>query len=92
VVLQTKGQLHGGAQGVLPRHKNIDCKSCVKESWERKRKRETGTIGLTIYGPLPSQSNTWWEKQLAKEENGNSGSGNGNPGSGNGNPGEEEDR
>jgi hypothetical protein len=25
-------QLHGGAQGVLSRHKNADCKSCVKES------------------------------------------------------------
>jgi hypothetical protein len=32
VLLQAKGQLHGGAQGVLPRHKNIDCKRCVKES------------------------------------------------------------
>jgi hypothetical protein len=26
VLLQAKGQLHGGAQGVLPRHKNADCK------------------------------------------------------------------
>jgi hypothetical protein len=26
VLLQAKGQLHSGAQGVLPRHKNADCK------------------------------------------------------------------
>jgi hypothetical protein len=26
VLLQAKGHLHGGAQGVLPRHKNTDCK------------------------------------------------------------------
>jgi hypothetical protein len=36
VLLQAKGQLHGGAQGVLPRHKNTDCKRCVKDSWPRK--------------------------------------------------------
>jgi hypothetical protein len=51
VMLHAKGQLHGGAQGVLPRHKNTDCKRCVKESWPRKKKRKSGTIGLTIYGP-----------------------------------------
>jgi hypothetical protein len=33
VLLQAKGQLHGGAQGVLPRHKNADCERCIKESW-----------------------------------------------------------
>jgi hypothetical protein len=32
VLLQAKGQLHGGAQGVLPKHKNADCKRCSKES------------------------------------------------------------
>jgi hypothetical protein len=32
MLLQEKGQLHGGAEGVLPRHKNTDCKRCVKES------------------------------------------------------------
>jgi hypothetical protein len=37
VMLQAKGQLYGGAQGVLPRHKNEDCKRCVKESWSRKK-------------------------------------------------------
>jgi hypothetical protein len=50
-MLQAKGQLHGGAQGVLLRHKNADCKRCVKESWLRKEKRETETISLTIYDP-----------------------------------------
>jgi hypothetical protein len=51
VLLQAKGQLHDGAQGVLPRHKNIDCKRCIKESWSRKKKRKSETIGLTVYGP-----------------------------------------
>jgi hypothetical protein len=51
VLLEAKGQVHGGAQGVLPRHKNVDCKRCIKESWSRKKKRKSGTIGLTIYGP-----------------------------------------
>jgi hypothetical protein len=55
VLLQAKGQLHGGAQGVLP-HKNADCKRCVKESWPRKKKRKSGTIGLTVYDPRPSRS------------------------------------
>jgi hypothetical protein len=51
VLLQAKGQLHSGAQGVLPRHKNAECKSCIKESWPRKKKRKSGTIGLTVYSP-----------------------------------------
>jgi hypothetical protein len=51
VLLQVKGQLHGGSQGVLPRHKNTNCKRCVKESWPRKKKRKSGTIGLNIYSP-----------------------------------------
>jgi hypothetical protein len=51
VLLQAKGQLHGGAQVVLPRHKNADCKRCVKESWSRKKKKKSGTIDLTVYGP-----------------------------------------
>jgi hypothetical protein len=50
VLLQGKGQLHGGAQGVLPRHKNADCKRCIKESWLRKKKRKSRIICLTIYG------------------------------------------
>jgi hypothetical protein len=36
---------------VLPRHKNADCKRCIKESWLRKKKRNRGIIGLTVYGP-----------------------------------------
>jgi hypothetical protein len=47
VLLQAKGQLHDGAQGVLPRHKNADCERSIKESWLRKSR----TIGLTVYGP-----------------------------------------
>jgi hypothetical protein len=54
VLLQAKGQLHGGAQGVLPIHKNADYKRCAKESWPRKKKRKSGTIDLTIYNPRPS--------------------------------------
>jgi hypothetical protein len=44
VLLQGKGQLHGGAQGVLPRHKNADCKRCIKESWLRKRRGRAGLL------------------------------------------------
>jgi hypothetical protein len=51
VLLQAKGYLHGGAQGVLPKHKNADCKRCVHESWPRKKNRKSGIIGLTVYGP-----------------------------------------
>jgi hypothetical protein len=46
VLLQAKGQLHGGGQEVLPRHKNADCKRCVEENWPRRKKRKSGTIGL----------------------------------------------
>jgi hypothetical protein len=51
VLLQAKGQLHGGAQGVLSRHKNTDCKRCVKEGWPRKKKKKSESIGLTVYDP-----------------------------------------
>jgi hypothetical protein len=51
VLLQAKDQLHGGARRVLPRHKNTDCKRSIKESWPRKKKRKSGIIGLTVYGP-----------------------------------------
>jgi hypothetical protein len=51
VLLQAKGQLHGGAQGVLPRCKNADCEICIKESWPRKKKMKSRTIGLTVNGP-----------------------------------------
>jgi hypothetical protein len=51
VLLQAKGQLHGGAQGVLARHKNARCKRCIKESWPRKKKRKSGIISLTAYDP-----------------------------------------
>jgi hypothetical protein len=40
-----------GAQGVLQRHKDTDCKRCIKESLLRKKKRKSGTIGLTVFGP-----------------------------------------
>jgi hypothetical protein len=33
------------------KHKNAECKRCVKESWPREKKRKSGTIGLTVYGP-----------------------------------------
>jgi hypothetical protein len=51
VLIQAKGHLHGGAQGILPRHKNAYCKRCIKESWPREKKRKSGIIGLTVYGP-----------------------------------------
>jgi hypothetical protein len=31
--------------------KNTDCKRCIKGCWSRKKKRKSGTIGLTIYDP-----------------------------------------
>jgi hypothetical protein len=51
VPLEAKVKLHGGAQGLLPRHKNADCKRCDKESWPRKKKWKNRITGLTIYGP-----------------------------------------
>jgi hypothetical protein len=50
VLLQAKVQLRGGAKEVLPRHKNVDCKKCVKESWPRK-KEKSETTGLIGYDP-----------------------------------------
>jgi hypothetical protein len=50
-VLQAKGQLYGGDQGVLPRHKNVDCKNASKRVGREKKKRKSGIIGLTVYGP-----------------------------------------
>jgi hypothetical protein len=44
VLLQARGQLHGGAQGVLLRHKNTDCKRCVKESWSTKGRGRAGLL------------------------------------------------
>jgi hypothetical protein len=42
VPLQAKGQRHGGAQGILPGHKNVDYKRCIKESCSRIKKRKSG--------------------------------------------------
>jgi hypothetical protein len=50
VLLQARNQLHGGAQGVLPRHKGIEYRRCVKRSW-RRRRRNNMIIGLTVYSP-----------------------------------------
>jgi hypothetical protein len=48
VLFQAKGQLHSGAQGVLPRHKNAYCKRCVTECWPRKKKRKSGILGCRV--------------------------------------------
>jgi hypothetical protein len=48
VLLQAKGQLHGVPKGY---YKDTDCKRCIKESLLRKKKRKSGTIGLTVFGP-----------------------------------------
>jgi hypothetical protein len=50
VLPQAGGQLCSGARGVLPRHKNVSCRSYGKKSWP-KRKRSIGTIGLTVLSP-----------------------------------------
>jgi hypothetical protein len=57
VLLQPNGQLHGCAQGVLPRHKNAGYKRCVKESWLRKKKRKSWTVGLTVYAHDQAKAN-----------------------------------
>jgi hypothetical protein len=57
--------------------KNADYKRCVKERWLGKRKRKSGTIGLTVYEPCPSQSKRGGRKCLAKEENDSSGNSSG---------------
>jgi hypothetical protein len=95
VLLQAKGHLHGGAKGVLPRHKNIDCKRCIKESWSRKKEEEECDYWFNHLRPMTKLKQTWWEKWLAKEEGGSSGEeaskvtstrGEDKPGSGDGNP------
>jgi hypothetical protein len=45
------GQLHGGARGLLPRHKNVSYRSYGKKSWLKRKRRRIGTIGLTVLGP-----------------------------------------
>jgi hypothetical protein len=57
VLLQAKGQLHGGAQGVLPRHKNTNFKRCIKESWPRKKKgkSELKQAEANVAGKMVSQ-------------------------------------
>jgi hypothetical protein len=35
----------------ITKTQNTDCKRCVKESRPRKKKRNSGIIGLTVYGP-----------------------------------------
>jgi hypothetical protein len=61
VLLQAKGQLHDGAQGVLPRHKNADCKRCVKESWPRKEEEEEQDYWFNRLQPMTKPKQMWWE-------------------------------
>jgi hypothetical protein len=72
VLVQAKGQLHGGAQGVLPRHKNTDSKRCIKESWPRKKEEEEQDYWFNHLWPTTKSKQTWQEKWLAKEEGGSS--------------------
>jgi hypothetical protein len=48
---QAGGQLHIGARGVLPRHKNTGCRSYSKKSWPKRNRMRIGTIGLTVLSP-----------------------------------------
>jgi hypothetical protein len=73
VLQQAKGQFHGGAQGILPKHKNAYCKRCVKESWPRKKEEEERDYWFNRLRPMTKPKQTWWEKQLGKEEGGSSG-------------------
>jgi hypothetical protein len=53
-MLQAKGQLHGGAQGVLPRHKNADCKRELAE-----KKEEELDYWFNRLGPMTKPKETW---------------------------------
>jgi hypothetical protein len=67
VLLQAKGQLYGGAQGVLQRHKNADCKRCIKESWPRKKEQEEQDNWFNCLRRMTKPKQTWQEKRLAKK-------------------------
>jgi hypothetical protein len=69
VLLQAKGQIHSGAQGVLSRHKNANCKRCIKENWLRKKKRKSGNHLQLMTKP----EQMWQEKWSAKKEGCSSG-------------------
>jgi hypothetical protein len=44
VLLQAKGYLHGGAQGLLPKHKNTDCENVSKRVGREKRRGRAGLL------------------------------------------------
>jgi hypothetical protein len=47
----SKSPLHGGAQGVLPRQKKRRSQKMCQRELAEKKKRKSGIIGLTVYGP-----------------------------------------
>jgi translation elongation factor EF-Ts len=59
VLLQAKGQLHGGAQEVLQRHNNAYCKRCVKESWPRKHVDEERDYWFNRLRPVTKPKQMW---------------------------------
>jgi hypothetical protein len=53
VIQDSRGKKLEEGKGATPskrRGKTQIAERCVKESWPRKKKRKSGTIGLTIYG------------------------------------------
>jgi hypothetical protein len=56
----------------ITRHKNTDCKRCVKESWPRKKEEEEWDYWFNRLWPMTKPKQMWWEKWLAKEEGGSS--------------------
>jgi hypothetical protein len=67
VLLQAKGQLHGGAQGVLPRHKKRLQKMRQRELFVKKEEEERDYWFNHLW-PMTKPKQTWREKWLPKEE------------------------
>jgi hypothetical protein len=47
VALPGKGQLHSGARELLPRHRGVGCRRCIKECWLRRGKKSNMISSLT---------------------------------------------
>jgi hypothetical protein len=73
VLLQAKGQLHGGAQLVLPRHKKHRLQKMRQRELVEKKEEEEWDYWFNRLRPMTKPKQKWREKQLAKEEGCSSG-------------------
>jgi hypothetical protein len=62
VLLQSKGQLHGGAQGVLPRHKIADYKKMCQRGLATKKEEEERDYWFSRLRPMTKPKQMWQEK------------------------------